>query len=130
MMHAFLLFAISKSSRTMRAPSPTYFCTSSDPMTRICKQLQLFKHFILKYYKASISAIGHRTGAKCFASTRRTVEQHSFGRFNPNVDKALGLKLKSALLFVNFAKIRVEVAFQRLRGAFQFVLCSRPRPRK
>mmetsp|Transcript_3127 Transcript_3127/g.7936 ORF Transcript_3127/g.7936 Transcript_3127/m.7936 type:complete len:331 (-) Transcript_3127:88-1080(-) len=34
-MHAFLLRAIWKSSRTMRAPSPTYFCTSSLPMTRM-----------------------------------------------------------------------------------------------
>mmetsp|Transcript_18819 Transcript_18819/g.58550 ORF Transcript_18819/g.58550 Transcript_18819/m.58550 type:complete len:284 (-) Transcript_18819:457-1308(-) len=34
-MHAFLLRAIWKSSRTMRAPSPTYFCTSSEPDTRI-----------------------------------------------------------------------------------------------
>jgi len=35
MIQAFLLRAIVKSSRTMRAPSPTYFCTSSEPMTRI-----------------------------------------------------------------------------------------------
>ncbi|KAI7724276.1 26S protease regulatory subunit [Hortaea werneckii] len=35
MMHAFFVRAISKSSRTMRAPSPTYFCTSSEPMTRM-----------------------------------------------------------------------------------------------
>jgi len=32
---AFLLRAISNSSRTILAPSPTYFCTSSDPMTRM-----------------------------------------------------------------------------------------------
>jgi hypothetical protein len=31
MMHAFLDRAIWNSSRTMRAPSPTYFCTSSLP---------------------------------------------------------------------------------------------------
>eukprot|EP00160_Parvularia_atlantis_P015903 Unigene4784_Nuclearia_a/m.14626 Unigene4784_Nuclearia_a/g.14626 ORF Unigene4784_Nuclearia_a/g.14626 Unigene4784_Nuclearia_a/m.14626 type:complete len:383 (+) Unigene4784_Nuclearia_a:128-1276(+) len=35
MMQAFLVRAISNSSRTMRAPSPTYFCTSSEPMTRM-----------------------------------------------------------------------------------------------
>jgi hypothetical protein len=35
MMHAFLLRAISNSSRIIRAPSPTYFWTSSEPMTRI-----------------------------------------------------------------------------------------------
>mmetsp|Transcript_7534 Transcript_7534/g.23689 ORF Transcript_7534/g.23689 Transcript_7534/m.23689 type:complete len:335 (-) Transcript_7534:185-1189(-) len=35
MMHAFFDRAIVKSSRTMRAPSPTYFCTSSEPMTRM-----------------------------------------------------------------------------------------------
>mmetsp|Transcript_46775 Transcript_46775/g.105793 ORF Transcript_46775/g.105793 Transcript_46775/m.105793 type:complete len:205 (-) Transcript_46775:766-1380(-) len=35
MMHAFLDRAIVKSSRTMRAPSPTYFWTSSDPITRM-----------------------------------------------------------------------------------------------
>ena len=34
-MHAFLLRAIWKSSRTIRAPSPTYFWTSSDPITRM-----------------------------------------------------------------------------------------------
>lgn len=34
-MQAFLLRAMVKSSRTMRAPSPTYFCTSSEPMTRM-----------------------------------------------------------------------------------------------
>lgn len=34
-MHAFLLRAIWKSSRTILAPSPTYFCTSSLPMTRM-----------------------------------------------------------------------------------------------
>ena len=34
-MHAFFERAIWKSSRTMRAPSPTYFCTSSEPMTRM-----------------------------------------------------------------------------------------------
>mmetsp|Transcript_27585 Transcript_27585/g.47240 ORF Transcript_27585/g.47240 Transcript_27585/m.47240 type:complete len:314 (-) Transcript_27585:175-1116(-) len=34
-MQAFLLRAIWKSSRTIRAPSPTYFCTSSEPMTRM-----------------------------------------------------------------------------------------------
>mmetsp|Transcript_26955 Transcript_26955/g.93555 ORF Transcript_26955/g.93555 Transcript_26955/m.93555 type:complete len:202 (-) Transcript_26955:876-1481(-) len=34
-MQAFLLRAIVNSSRTMRAPSPTYFCTSSLPMARI-----------------------------------------------------------------------------------------------
>mmetsp|Transcript_20111 Transcript_20111/g.52208 ORF Transcript_20111/g.52208 Transcript_20111/m.52208 type:complete len:201 (+) Transcript_20111:198-800(+) len=33
--HAFFDRAISKSSRTMRAPSPTYFWTSSDPITRM-----------------------------------------------------------------------------------------------
>ena len=33
MRHAFLLLAIWNSSRTIRAPSPTYFCTSSLPMT-------------------------------------------------------------------------------------------------
>ena len=32
---AFLLRAIVNSSRTNLAPSPTYFCTSSDPMTRM-----------------------------------------------------------------------------------------------
>ncbi|EIW73904.1 hypothetical protein CONPUDRAFT_68176, partial [Coniophora puteana RWD-64-598 SS2] len=35
MMHAFLLRAISNSSRTILAPSPTYFRASSEPMTRI-----------------------------------------------------------------------------------------------
>mmetsp|Transcript_383 Transcript_383/g.989 ORF Transcript_383/g.989 Transcript_383/m.989 type:complete len:216 (-) Transcript_383:337-984(-) len=35
MRHAFLDRAIWNSSRTMRAPSPTYFCTSSDPITRM-----------------------------------------------------------------------------------------------
>ena len=35
MMHAFFPLAISNSSRTIRAPSPTYFCTSSDPITRM-----------------------------------------------------------------------------------------------
>mmetsp|Transcript_206 Transcript_206/g.421 ORF Transcript_206/g.421 Transcript_206/m.421 type:complete len:216 (+) Transcript_206:1078-1725(+) len=34
-MAAFLERAIWNSSRTMRAPSPTYFCTSSEPMTRM-----------------------------------------------------------------------------------------------
>mmetsp|Transcript_12085 Transcript_12085/g.40416 ORF Transcript_12085/g.40416 Transcript_12085/m.40416 type:complete len:260 (-) Transcript_12085:488-1267(-) len=34
-MHAFFERAIWKSSRTMRAPSPTYFCTSSEPITRM-----------------------------------------------------------------------------------------------
>mmetsp|Transcript_35023 Transcript_35023/g.77935 ORF Transcript_35023/g.77935 Transcript_35023/m.77935 type:complete len:377 (-) Transcript_35023:315-1445(-) len=34
-MHAFFERAIWKSSRTIRAPSPTYFCTSSLPMTRM-----------------------------------------------------------------------------------------------
>mmetsp|Transcript_25683 Transcript_25683/g.60203 ORF Transcript_25683/g.60203 Transcript_25683/m.60203 type:complete len:264 (+) Transcript_25683:601-1392(+) len=34
-MQARLDLAIVKSSRTIRAPSPTYFCTSSDPMTRM-----------------------------------------------------------------------------------------------
>mmetsp|Transcript_34712 Transcript_34712/g.76349 ORF Transcript_34712/g.76349 Transcript_34712/m.76349 type:complete len:225 (+) Transcript_34712:222-896(+) len=34
-MHAFLERAIWKSSRTMRAPSPTYFWTSSEPITRM-----------------------------------------------------------------------------------------------
>mmetsp|Transcript_37205 Transcript_37205/g.91581 ORF Transcript_37205/g.91581 Transcript_37205/m.91581 type:complete len:377 (+) Transcript_37205:303-1433(+) len=34
-MQAFLLRAIWNSSLTMRAPSPTYFCTSSLPMTRM-----------------------------------------------------------------------------------------------
>lgn len=33
--HAFFPLAISNSSRTIRAPSPTYFCTSSDPITRM-----------------------------------------------------------------------------------------------
>merc|ERR1719288_491397 len=33
MRQAFLVLAISKSSRTILAPSPTYFCTSSDPIT-------------------------------------------------------------------------------------------------
>ncbi len=35
MIQAFLERAISNSSLTIRAPSPTYFCTSSEPMTRI-----------------------------------------------------------------------------------------------
>mmetsp|Transcript_21190 Transcript_21190/g.63480 ORF Transcript_21190/g.63480 Transcript_21190/m.63480 type:complete len:219 (+) Transcript_21190:166-822(+) len=35
MMQAFLERAIWNSSRTMRAPSPTYFCTSSLPITRM-----------------------------------------------------------------------------------------------
>ncbi|EDK41427.2 conserved hypothetical protein [Meyerozyma guilliermondii ATCC 6260] len=34
-MHAFFVSAISKSSRTISAPSPTYFCTNSEPMTRM-----------------------------------------------------------------------------------------------
>ena len=32
-MHAFFVLAISNSSLTILAPSPTYFCTSSEPMT-------------------------------------------------------------------------------------------------
>mmetsp|Transcript_119 Transcript_119/g.196 ORF Transcript_119/g.196 Transcript_119/m.196 type:complete len:224 (-) Transcript_119:349-1020(-) len=35
MMQAFLARAMVNSSRTILAPSPTYFCTSSDPMTRM-----------------------------------------------------------------------------------------------
>merc|ERR1719228_1421647 len=35
MRQAFLVLAISKSSRTILAPSPTYFCTNSEPMTLI-----------------------------------------------------------------------------------------------
>lgn len=35
MMHAFFCLAISKSSRTILAPSPTYFCTNSEPITRM-----------------------------------------------------------------------------------------------
>merc|ERR1719211_884148 len=35
MRQAFFVLAISNSSRTILAPSPTYFCTSSDPITRI-----------------------------------------------------------------------------------------------
>lgn len=35
MMQAFLVRAISNSSLTILAPSPTYFWTSSDPMTRM-----------------------------------------------------------------------------------------------
>mmetsp|Transcript_11867 Transcript_11867/g.30986 ORF Transcript_11867/g.30986 Transcript_11867/m.30986 type:complete len:395 (+) Transcript_11867:285-1469(+) len=34
-MHAFFERASWKSSRTIRAPSPTYFCTSSEPITRM-----------------------------------------------------------------------------------------------
>ncbi len=34
-LRTFFDLAIWKSSRTMRAPSPTYFCTSSLPMTRM-----------------------------------------------------------------------------------------------
>mmetsp|Transcript_945 Transcript_945/g.2027 ORF Transcript_945/g.2027 Transcript_945/m.2027 type:complete len:216 (-) Transcript_945:688-1335(-) len=41
-MHAFLLRAIWKSSRTILAPSPTYFCTSSLPMTRMKHASVLF----------------------------------------------------------------------------------------
>lgn len=33
MMHAFFVLAISNNSRTILAPSPTYFCTNSDPIT-------------------------------------------------------------------------------------------------
>merc|ERR1719402_1092052 len=35
MRQAFLVLAISNSSLTILAPSPTYFCTSSDPITRM-----------------------------------------------------------------------------------------------
>ena len=35
MRHAFFVLAIWKSSRTILAPSPTYFCTSSEPITRM-----------------------------------------------------------------------------------------------
>ena len=35
MIQAFFCLAISKSSRTILAPSPTYFCTNSEPMTRM-----------------------------------------------------------------------------------------------
>mmetsp|Transcript_15552 Transcript_15552/g.62609 ORF Transcript_15552/g.62609 Transcript_15552/m.62609 type:complete len:205 (-) Transcript_15552:770-1384(-) len=42
MIHAFLERAIVKSSRTMRAPSPTYFWTSSEPMTRMKHASVLF----------------------------------------------------------------------------------------
>ena len=41
-MHAFFVRAISKSSRTILAPSPTYFWTSSDPMTRMKHASVLF----------------------------------------------------------------------------------------
>lgn len=34
-MHAFLERASWNNSRTIRAPSPTYFCTSSEPITRM-----------------------------------------------------------------------------------------------
>mmetsp|Transcript_79618 Transcript_79618/g.257908 ORF Transcript_79618/g.257908 Transcript_79618/m.257908 type:complete len:268 (-) Transcript_79618:429-1232(-) len=34
-MHAFFVRASWKSSRTIRAPSPTYLCTSSEPMTQM-----------------------------------------------------------------------------------------------
>mmetsp|Transcript_20664 Transcript_20664/g.41622 ORF Transcript_20664/g.41622 Transcript_20664/m.41622 type:complete len:203 (+) Transcript_20664:191-799(+) len=41
-MHAFLERAIWNSSRTIRAPSPTYFCTSSLPITRMKHASVLF----------------------------------------------------------------------------------------
>ena len=41
-MQAFLDRAMVKSSRTIRAPSPTYFCTSSEPMTRMKHASVLF----------------------------------------------------------------------------------------
>mmetsp|Transcript_14114 Transcript_14114/g.19654 ORF Transcript_14114/g.19654 Transcript_14114/m.19654 type:complete len:203 (-) Transcript_14114:676-1284(-) len=42
MMHAFLVLAIWNNSLTIRAPSPTYFCTSSLPITRIKQASVLF----------------------------------------------------------------------------------------
>mmetsp|Transcript_919 Transcript_919/g.2617 ORF Transcript_919/g.2617 Transcript_919/m.2617 type:complete len:215 (+) Transcript_919:447-1091(+) len=41
-MHAFLERAMVNNSRTMRAPSPTYFCTNSEPMTRMKQASVLF----------------------------------------------------------------------------------------
>mmetsp|Transcript_56476 Transcript_56476/g.129690 ORF Transcript_56476/g.129690 Transcript_56476/m.129690 type:complete len:324 (+) Transcript_56476:337-1308(+) len=49
-MHAFLERAIWNSSRTIRAPSPTYFCTSSDPMTRM-------KHASVRFATARAASV-------------------------------------------------------------------------
>ena len=50
MRQAFLERAIWNSSRTMRAPSPTYFCTSSLPMTRM-------KHASVRFATARASSV-------------------------------------------------------------------------
>ena len=108
-MHAFFERAIWKSSRTMRAPSPTYFCTSSEPMTRM-------KHASVRFATARAESVFPVPGGpylkkkkkdiknKChYSSTEKTkkrkkqkeifdVQQHALRGIDPQRYKAFWME--------------------------------------
>ena len=68
MIHAFFDRAISNSSRTIRAPSPMYFCTSSDPITGN-QLLTAVESDPLTSDEGTIRSIGNSSGTQRLSGT-------------------------------------------------------------
>ena len=84
--------AISKSSRTILAPSPTYFCTNSDPITLQDRRMPFQEKGFQSPDETGISPVGDRSRTQGFASARGAVQQNTLRRLNSKVHKALGVE--------------------------------------
>mmetsp|Transcript_33316 Transcript_33316/g.86438 ORF Transcript_33316/g.86438 Transcript_33316/m.86438 type:complete len:209 (+) Transcript_33316:179-805(+) len=116
MMHARLDRAIVKSSRTIRAPSPTYFCTSSEPMTRIkqasvrlatARALNVFPVPGGPYNKTplggSIPSVTNRSG--CSKGNSKTSRSFSMASFAPPTSSYVTSGLSSTVIRLTVGSI-------------------------
>ena len=94
MRQAFFVRAIWNISRTIRAPSPTYFCTSSDPTT-------LMKHASVRLAHARADSVLPVPGGpylrcnsdkRCAGGWEYGSQENAFGRVDAQASKALGMQ--------------------------------------
>ena len=110
MMHAFFPLAISNSSRTIRAPSPTYFCTSSDPITRM---------------KVASVRLATARAQSVLPVPGGPKSRTPFGGSMPSLTNLSGCVKVNELDVVNQqSNVRILKVSPQLHGVSQFALCS------
>ena len=68
--------------------------------------------------KASICSVSYSSGTESFAGTRGSIQQHSLGRFNTEVDKPLGMEqwgLHNLPQFLNLFLAASNIAVGHIR---------------
>lgn len=134
MIQAFLDRAISKSSLTILAPSPTYFCTSSEPITRIKQASVRFATALASRvlpvpggpnnktpFGGSIPSLTNRSGCKWEIKVKRLVQYLPILSIRSTVSIKNGTEIHATCHDTWCMHVHVVTVFQQLLSAFLFV---------